>query len=149
MHTIRLIYASTAAAALRYDDLVSLLRVAATHNADADITGLLVYGNGFFLQALEGERRAVNHLYARILADPRHTECTLLAVHAIDERAFVDWSIKLVGLEDLPTARRRQLLLRHAGSQHFDPYHLTADQATGFLRDLARHERREARQRVA
>ncbi len=141
MHTLRLIYASTAASTLSYDDLVALLRHSAQHNDASDITGLLVYGNGLFLQALEGERTSVNRLYHRIAADSRHADCTLLLVESIEERAFAEWTMKLVGLDDLPTARRRALLLRHAGRQRFDPYRLTPGQAIGFLRDLAEAER--------
>jgi len=141
MHTIRLLYVSTAASALAYQDLVGLLRHAAQHNEASDITGLLVYSNGLFLQALEGERTAVNRLYNRIVADRRHADCALLLAEPIEERVFADWSMKLVGLDDLPTARRRTLLLRHAAGQRFDPYGMTAGQAMGFLRDLAESER--------
>jgi hypothetical protein len=141
MHTIRLLYVSTAASTLAYQDLVALLRHATQRNDASDITGLLVYGNGLFLQALEGERAAVNRLYNRIVADARHSECTLLMAECIEQRAFADWSMKLVGLDDMPTASRRALLLRHAGSQRFDPYGMTAGQAIGFLRELAESER--------
>jgi hypothetical protein len=141
MHTIRLVYVSTTASTLAYGDLVGLLRHAAQHNNDADITGLLVYGQGLFLQVLEGERASVNRLYNRIVADARHADCTLLLAECIEQRAFADWSMKLVGLDDLPTAKRRALLLRHAGRQRFNPYGMTAGQALGFLRELAECER--------
>lgn len=141
MHTIRIVYASTAASTLAYDDLVGLLRHAARHNDEADITGLLVYGGGLFLQVLEGERATVNRLYNRIVADDRHTDCTLLLAESIEMRVFSEWTMKLVGLDDLPTAKRRALLLRHSGRQRFNPYGMTAGQALGFLGDLAVSER--------
>jgi len=141
MHTIRLLYVSTAASTLAYQDLMALLRHASQTNEATDITGLLVYGDGLFLQALEGERAAVNRLYNRIVADVRHADCTLLQAESIEQRAFADWSMKLVGLDDMPTAKRRALLLRHAGRQRFNPYGMTAGQAMGFLRELAESER--------
>lgn len=141
MHTLRLLYVSTAASTLAYQDLVAMLRHASQRNDEFDITGLLVYGNGLFLQALEGERAAVNRLYNRIVADARHAECTLLLAESIERRAFADWSMKLIGLDDMPTANRRALLLRHAGGQRFNPYGMTAGQAIGFLRELAETER--------
>jgi len=141
MHIIRLVYASTAASTLAYDDLVGLLRHASHHNDEADITGLLVYSHGLFLQVLEGERGGVNRLYNRIVADARHADCMLLLAEGIETRAFADWSMKLVGLDDLPTARRRELLLRHAGRRRFNPYGMTSGQALGFLQELAESER--------
>jgi hypothetical protein len=88
MHTIRLVYASTAASSLAYDDLVALLRYACQRNNEADITGLLVYGQGRFRQVLEGERAIVHRLYNRIVGDLRHVDCTLLLPECIEQRAF-------------------------------------------------------------
>ncbi len=144
MHTIRLLYVSTAASTLAYQDLVALLRAATQRNEASDITGLLVYGSGLFLQALEGDRAVVNRLYNRIVVDARHTDCTLLLAESIERRAFADWSMKLIGLDDMPTAKRRAVLLRYGGAQHFNPYNISAGQALGFLRDLAESERQSA-----
>lgn len=58
-----------------------------------DITGVLCSGEGIFLQVLEGERSAVNKLYANICPDPRHTEIELLHYEEIEERIFFLWSM--------------------------------------------------------
>jgi hypothetical protein len=98
---------------------------------------MLVFGNGMFLQVLEGERVAVNRLYNRIAADARHESCTLLSAQAIAERCFSRWAMKLVGIDDMPTAPRRAILLRFSGQSHFDPFRMTAEQAFGFLCAMA------------
>ncbi len=56
---------------------------------------MLCYGNGAFLQALEGQRSEVNRLYNRITQDARHRECEVLVSGSIEMRRFADWSMKL------------------------------------------------------
>ncbi|MEY4956373.1 MAG: hypothetical protein RL409_630 [Gemmatimonadota bacterium] len=141
MHTIRLIYASDAREDLRYRDFMSIMDSAAETNRERAITGLLCYGGGQFLQALEGERLAVNALYHHIAKDPRHVHCQLLSVEEISTRDFAEWSMKIVDWSDAVTAARQTMLLRHSGSSQFDPAHMSGLQAVGFLRDLAAMER--------
>jgi Sensors of blue-light using FAD len=140
MQTIRLIYTSAARPDLSYADVTDCLRTAVEHNAEAGISGLLCYGDGQFLQVLEGEPAAVNSLYNRIVRDPRHFRCELLRYEDVDARQFADWSMKLVGFEG---AERRDALLR-LGSERFEPSRLSAEQALAFLSELAERERRLA-----
>jgi hypothetical protein len=56
VHTIRLVYASDALAGLNYRDFVAIMERAGERNRELTITGMLCYGAGQFLQALEGER---------------------------------------------------------------------------------------------
>lgn len=145
MHTIRLIYASEANPVLSdLHGLTTLMERAIAYNTSHSLTGMLVYGNGRFLQVLEGERGEVNTLYNRIVQDAKHRQCTLLSATPIIEREFADWAMKLVGADDTPTAPRRAILLRCAAQTTFDPFLMTADAATRFLRALAESERRQA-----
>lgn len=70
------------------------------NNAHASIGGVLYFGDGYFFQALEGERQAVNQAYQRIAADARHTDVTILSLKTISERFFADWSMKYVPAEE-------------------------------------------------
>ena len=141
MHSIRLIYASDAREDLRYRDFMTIMDTAAETNRERAITGMLCYGGGQFLQALEGERLTVNALYHHIATDPRHTNCQLLSVEEISARDFAEWSMKIVDWNDAVTATRQAMLLKHSGSSQFDPSQMSAQQATAFLRDLAAMER--------
>jgi len=129
---------------LEYDRLTDILRVAVERNAEAGLTGVLCFGGGIFVQALEGDRTVVNRLYSSIARDPRHGDCQILDGRSITTRDFAEWSMKLIGWDDVPTASRRALLLRHSGSTAFDPRQMRGPQAIGFLRDLAASERRAA-----
>ncbi|QJR35000.1 BLUF domain-containing protein [Gemmatimonas groenlandica] len=141
MHTIRLIYTSDAREDLRYRDFITIMDTAAETNRERAITGILCYGGGQFLQALEGERLAVNALYHHIATDPRHSNCQVLSVEEISTRDFAEWSMKIVDWNDAVTAARQTVLLKHSGSRHFDPANMSGQQASAFLREVAAMER--------
>ncbi len=59
-------------------DLI-VLTEAVKFNSKNDITGVLYYGNGYFLQYLEGEKEQVEALfYKSILKDSRHQNCEII-----------------------------------------------------------------------
>lgn len=139
--TIRLIYASAAAVGMPYGTLVDIMSHAQQRNPEREITGMLCYGSGQFLQALEGERATVTTLYHRIAGDARHAQCQLMSVEEISARDFPEWSMKVVNWEDGNSARRRAMLEADTGSSTFSPLTMTAGQAGTFLRHLADLER--------
>ncbi|MCM2350479.1 MAG: BLUF domain-containing protein [Bacteriovoracaceae bacterium] len=47
------------------------------NNLKADITGMLFFGNDYFVQCLEGGRDVVSKLFGKISSDKRHSEFTL------------------------------------------------------------------------
>ena len=91
MHHI--IYLSRVSEKLSSAELVALLTKARRSNESAGITGAMVYGEGRFMQVLEGEVTAVTTLYERIIADPRHKAILKLADKPIAARTFTNWSM--------------------------------------------------------
>ena len=60
---IQLLYLSNAKPELKQEELDSILRVSRANNPSQDITGLLVFANGVFIQVLEGpEKQSINYL---------------------------------------------------------------------------------------
>lgn len=98
---IRLIYVSKAVGLERPGLTDSILSKSHAWNTQNDITGVLCEGQGVFLQALEGERANVTRLYARIFADPRHTNLELLHCESITQRRYAGWSMAHIGLSDV------------------------------------------------
>ncbi len=88
-----LIYLSRATQPMNAEDLQQLLDQSRRNNEQVNITGLLLYQAGCFLQALEGEAQPVTELYDRISKDPRHTDLNKLYDQPIDKRNFGDWSM--------------------------------------------------------
>jgi len=97
----RAIYASAATRELRDEELVTLLEVSRRNNAAWDITGVLGYHEGSFIQVLEGPKDPVDALLARIARDPRNTGISILDRSRIDERTFGAWSMGWVRASDL------------------------------------------------
>ena len=73
-------------------------------NLRRKVTGLLLYKQGSFMQALEGEEDTVRGLYGRICGDPRHHDVSTLAEIGVAERQFPDWSMKFEVLKEEKTA---------------------------------------------
>jgi hypothetical protein len=78
------------------EDLQELLETAMTGNATRGITGALVYGEGTFLQILEGDKAAVLDLMARIRRDMRHEAVTILREGEIPGPVFGGWKMAYV-----------------------------------------------------
>jgi hypothetical protein len=94
-----------------------------------NITGALVFGDDHFLQSLEGESEAVNRLYCKISRDTRHERVTLLSYEQISERAFTEWSMKMIML----TEKKMELVKRFSTKSHFDPFKMDPKSAYHFL----------------
>lgn len=84
-------------------ELSNILESAVRHNTEDDITGMLLYSDGNFLQVLEGNKEAVQKTYDRIHLDPRHKNILLLTEEEVDERHFTNWSMgyRRLGKEDI------------------------------------------------
>ncbi len=90
----QIVYTSTANQEFSAADLKKLLLGARLRNKAVGVTGMLVFHDGTFLQALEGEKRAVNEIFASIQNDPRHRDIiTLHRGPGPEQRVFGDWSM--------------------------------------------------------
>lgn len=88
-----IIYSSQAKEAMTLTTLVVLLMQARSLNERRHVTGALVYGDGQFMQVMEGEEAVIKDLYARVLTDPRHRDVRTLAEGPIAGRSFAQWSM--------------------------------------------------------
>jgi hypothetical protein len=91
MHHI--IYLSTATRPMADETLALLLAQCRRNNERLNVTGALVYGGGQFMQIMEGSQVAVQALYQRLEADPRHTGLMKLADKDIPHRSFGTWQM--------------------------------------------------------
>lgn len=79
--------------------LNDIAEVSIKHNNADNITGILCYGNGYFLQCVEGTKQALTNLKNRLLVDNRHKDLMVLDFSALAERRFVGWSLRAITLE--------------------------------------------------
>jgi hypothetical protein len=88
-----IIYVSTAVSLFTEQQLESLLIEARRLNRDNDVTGVLLYSDGNFMQCLEGPPDSLQSTYDRILASRRHKDVVQLLDKGVEVRSFADWQM--------------------------------------------------------
>lgn len=128
---VRLLYASRAVD-IGDGAISSILAHSRQYNPTLGITGILCYGGGVFLQAIEGGRMAVSELYGHILKDPRHKDVVLLDFQEISERRFSGWTMGTVNLLKL----NHSILLKYSEKAELDPYAASGKVSMALLEEL-------------
>lgn len=101
-----LVYVSSAVNLMKEPELAELLNQAKENNSRNNITGMFLYKDGSFMQALEGEEKDVLQLYDKILKDPRHKGVITLLKGALKERQFSKWSMAFTNINSLNQLKR-------------------------------------------
>lgn len=87
----QLVYVSHPTKALNMAGLVGIMTKAQYKNLRLDISGLLIFHNGKFMQLLEGSESAVKDLFATIRQDPRHMDVDVLLEIKSTSRCMPSW----------------------------------------------------------
>ncbi len=129
---VRLLYCSRAVDTSP-QAIESILTQSRQHNSAIGITGILCYGDGVFLQCIEGGRMQVSGLYGSIQHDARHKDVALLHYEEISERRFSGWSMGQVNVSKL----NQSILLKYSEKPELDPYAVSGRVSLSLLEDLA------------
>ena len=73
--------------------LYMILRQARLNNKLSNVTGLLVFVDGMFLQVLEGEESTVKNIFETIKNDKRHSHINIWFESNVKDRAFPNWEM--------------------------------------------------------
>lgn len=125
---ITVAYVSSATRMFTSDELAAILDVSRERNTRDDITGMLIYSDGNFIQVLEGPEARVRDTVERIRKDARHTQFTFLLDQPIGERIFAGWAMGFKNVGSVSAADGELYAALRAGRL----------QDVGFLRDPAR-----------
>ncbi|MBA2673681.1 BLUF domain-containing protein [Ramlibacter sp.] len=128
---VRLLYCSRAVDTSP-QAIESILSQARQHNPVSGITGILCYGGGIFLQAIEGGRMQVSELFGFIQKDVRHKDVALLHYEEISERRFGGWTMGQVNISKL----NQSILLKYSEKPELDPYGVSGKVSLALLKDL-------------
>jgi len=128
---VRLLYASRAIDTSP-EAIENILAHSRQYNPTCGITGILCYGAGIFLQAIEGGRGAVSDLYGHIQRDARHKDVVLLHYEEITERRFGGWTMGQVNLSRINTS----ILLKYSERPELDPYSVSGRVSLALLEEL-------------
>jgi hypothetical protein len=129
---VRLLYVSRASVGEAEAIAEAILQTARQRNPASGITGVLCYGGGIFLQAIEGGREQVNALYAQIVRDARHRDVNLLSYQEIRERRFGGWTMGQVRLDKLNPS----VVLKYSELPVLDPYKVSGDVSLALIEEL-------------
>ncbi len=129
---VRLLYVSRLADPSQPEVINDILSDSRKHNPELGITGILCYGAGIFLQAIEGGRGAVSELYNHICKDKRHKDVVLLDFQEIQERRFGGWTMGQVNLAKLNTS----IVLKYSEKPELDPYAVSGRVSLALLEEL-------------
>ena len=78
---------------LKDSNLEALLANCRANNSSINVTGLLIYHKGHFIEYIGGEASQIDHLFEKIKKDPRQYELNELASGNVSKRRFENWSM--------------------------------------------------------
>jgi hypothetical protein len=90
---LSIVYSSSATTEFSDSDLAVLLMNSRANNRRYDLTGLLLYREGRFVQLLEGPMDTVRERMAVIAADPRHDQVEIQLEEVTPHRRFPTWTM--------------------------------------------------------
>lgn len=128
---VRLLYASRAVDASPAT-VTGILESARAHNHASGVTGILVYGGGVFMQAIEGGRQTISDLYGTIQRDARHQDVVLLHYEEIIERRFGAWTMGLVDVGRVNAS----VLIKYSERAELDPYGVSGKVSMALIEEL-------------
>jgi hypothetical protein len=104
--TARILYTSQSTVFFSAEMLEQLAKTSQHNNRRENISGLLLYSGGRFLQLLEGTPHKIQTLYEKVIVrDLRHTDCQILVSEPCDQRLFPNWGMgRLYMRDDCETA---------------------------------------------
>jgi len=96
-----LIYLSDANLGFSTTTLNELALTSSKRNESLMVTGFICYARGRFLQYLEGEPKALEHIMSRIRLDKRHSIIYEHKMQPLEQRLFESWAMRLIKPSEL------------------------------------------------
>jgi hypothetical protein len=97
---LSLIYVSSSVKLLNDAELLDILKASHKNNKSGDVTGMLLYKGGNFMQVLEGPDEVVESLFEKVKMDPRHKDVTVLSREQTSLRHFAKWEMAFQNLDN-------------------------------------------------
>jgi hypothetical protein len=100
------------------EKLTEILAISRKKNLENNITGMLLYAEGTFIQVLEGAEQDVLSTYQTITRDLRHKNLIKLVSAPIAKRVFPEWSMGFAVINPSKMAELRGYI--HPGDIFFE-----------------------------
>ncbi|MGJ8619990.1 MAG: BLUF domain-containing protein [Methylophilaceae bacterium] len=94
-----------------------ILQQSRANNRNRRLVGVLCFGEGYFLQCLQGKENDINELVEALKQDTRHTDIKVLSSTLVNNKSFSKWRMKYAGVgSDI------QAILNQYNLKSFNPY---------------------------
>jgi hypothetical protein len=123
--------------AKRDAEIYQILQTSRRKNKAQNVTGALLFDSGYFAQALEGPRLAIEQIFERIQRDPRHGDVTVLSSQTDGHRDFPEWSMAHVAAPGGAASAGMAAVALDTALLHPSA---SADEVLGLLRSLVIQE---------
>ena len=90
---LRITYISAESYKLSSEDLLSILGKCNENNPRLGLTGMLIYGNGTFIQSIEGKEEIVKNMISKISSDARHKDFKVLSEEITEQRLYDEFNM--------------------------------------------------------
>lgn len=117
MKFTQVIYRSQAHQAQDQHEILDILRKSQINNQRKQISGLLVFRDGQYLQLLEGPTAAVDALFAVISQDPRHHDIQVIDQRLVESLLMPTWAMGYFSPNLDPAAVQDAFLLKEANAR--------------------------------
>ncbi|MGB5684887.1 MAG: BLUF domain-containing protein [Candidatus Electrothrix sp.] len=91
-------------------DIIKIHKSSVQNNPGLNITGVLFYHNGNFLQVIEGMQEDLEKLMTVLEQDPRHAQITRIVDTEVVKRGFPDWQMDVFNLDADTVLKRKDLI---------------------------------------
>jgi hypothetical protein len=105
-----LVYLSTSSNLNNEAQLENILKKSRHNNSLLNITGMLLYAQGIFVQVLEGDKSNVEYIYNKIMRDRRNFGAIRILDTYVEKRSFKTWAM---GFKAIPKEGLSQHLLNN------------------------------------
>lgn len=90
---IQVLYSSKTKSDFTMNEINQILEISRKNNFKNNVTGILLYRNGEFLQLLEGDAINVHYTLKKIMDDQRHRDINIFYENEIQRKLFSNWSM--------------------------------------------------------
>ncbi|MCZ4318423.1 BLUF domain-containing protein [Aequorivita viscosa] len=114
-----IVYISNALRLIEKEQLDELFYRSVRNNKTKDITGVLLYKEGTFIQILEGQDLALSDMLKVFEQDKRHNNITIVLDKIITKRLFINFTTGLSSLKNAPHLNHIESILKNCqGPSH-------------------------------
>lgn len=100
----QLVYTSKAKPQISFKEITEINTQAKLNNKGKNLTGVLLYQDGCFIQLLEGDKTQIHETYKKISKDRRHNSVKIIVDQPVAKRHFPNWDMTLKSIQVLDPA---------------------------------------------